>query len=290
VRIDAHQHFWRIARGDYGWLSPSTAPILYRDYDPLDLYLPLVKASVSGSIVVQAAPTSAETLFLRGFARRVRWIKGVVGWTDFDAPDAPARIRDLGRWPDMLGLRPMLQDLADPRWILDKSRAPALRAMVDAGLVFDALVRAPQLSVVAELADRHPDLAVVLDHAGKPPIGDRKSYPQWAIDIANLARRPNVSCKLSGLLTEAPQGVAIGSLRPYVDTLLQGFGEDRLMWGSDWPVLLLASDYAAWSELSDRLLEEYGAKAVDKVRGANAVRIYKLAATSPDRCAKETEA
>jgi L-fuconolactonase len=272
MRIDAHHHVWRLARGDYGWLTPAMG-VLHQDFEPEALRPQLLAGGVDATILVQAAPTEAETDFLLAVAQAHPWIAGVVGWTDLSAPDAAERVASLSRRPGLVGLRPMLQDLDDRAWILERAVAPGLEAMALHGLAFDALVRDDQLDVVAELARRHPGLSLVLDHAGKPtfePAGLRA----WEAGIRAVAVSPNTSVKLSGLLTEAPVGAGVSVLRPILSVLLEAFGANRVVWGSDWPVLTLASDYAAWLEVTASLLEPLGEAQRAAIMGDNAARLY----------------
>lgn len=274
MRVDAHHHLWRLARGDYGWLTPATGA-LYRDFEPEMLRPHLLAGGVGATLLVQAAPTEAETEFLLALARAHPWIAGVVGWADLSAPDAAERVEGLSRRSGLVGLRPMLQDLEDRAWILRPAVAPGLEAMARCGLVFDALVRDDQLGVAARLAERHPDLTIVLDHAGKPtfqPAGLRA----WEAGIRALAAASNVSVKLSGLLTEAPAGADVSVLRPILLVLLDAFGADRIVWGSDWPMLTLASDYGAWLDMTESLLEPLGGTQRTAIMGGNAVRLYGL--------------
>lgn len=274
MHIDSHFHLWRPARGDYGWLTPA-AGSLYRDYEP-DEFAPLLAThGVDAAILVQAAPSAAETEFLLAHAERHPWIAGVIGWTDMAAGDAPARIAALAGTPKLLGLRPMLQDLSDPAWILDDRIRPALQAMARHGLVFDALVRAAQLPAIRVLAARHPDLSIVLDHFGKPRIGDAPAAA-WMDTISALADAPNVAVKLSGLLTESPPGADAATLAPFFDHVASRFGAGRIIWGSDWPVLTMAGSYADWLAISHALLAPLGSGVRKAILGANAARIYKI--------------
>ena len=274
MRIDSHFHLWRPARGDYGWLTPE-AGILHRDYEPEDFAPLLATHGIDAAILVQAAPSLAETEFLLAHAGRHPWIAGVVGWTNLAAEDAPARIAALAGTPGLLGLRPMLQDLDDPAWILGDAVRPALRAMASHGLVFDALVRAAQLPAIRVLAARHPELSIVLDHFGKPRIGDAPGG-EWMDAISALADAPNVTVKLSGLLTEAPAETDAAALAPYFDHVASRFGAGRILWGGDWPVLTLAGSYADWLAISDALLAPFGGGARKAILGANAARIYRI--------------
>ncbi|HEY5008351.1 MAG TPA: amidohydrolase family protein [Caulobacteraceae bacterium] len=252
MRIDAHQHFWRLARGDYGWLSADLAPI-YRDHEPADLEPVLKAAGIDRTVLVQAAPTDAETDFLLRLAETTDFVAGVVGWVDFEAPDAAHRIAALAAREKLVGLRPMIQDIPDPRWMLNHAIEPAIEAMADEGLTFDALVKPAHLSTLCEFAARHPGLDIVIDHAAKPDIA-AGGLADWARDIRTLAAETRLVCKLSGLVTEAAPGWSVETLRPYVDVLLEAFGADRLMWGSDWPVLNLNGSYAAWIAAAETLL------------------------------------
>jgi len=271
-RIDAHQHFWRLDRGDYGWLTPALGPI-HRDFGPADLEPMLRQHEIGGTILVQAAPTVAETHYMLELAASTPSVMGVVGWAPLAAPDAVAQVTALAADPLLVGLRPMLHDLDDPDWVLGEALPPALRAMERLGLVFDALVRPPHLSRILVLADRHPGLPIVIDHAGKPDLTQGWNAA-WAADMAALARRPSVTCKLSGLLTEAPPGADAALLRPVVRHLLECFGPTRILWGSDWPVLTLAASYDRWVALTDELLMELSSLERAAVLGGNAARLH----------------
>src|SRR5262245_14271412 len=234
-RVDAHQHFWRLARGDYGWLTPALAPI-YRDFEPADLEPLLGQTGVDGTVIVQAAPTVAETRFLLDIARTTPFVAGVVGWAPLDAPDAPDIVAALARDPHLRGLRPMIHDLPDVDWMLSPDVARGLGAIEAADLTFDALVRPRHLPNLRRLLARHPGLRVVIDHAAKPEIPAGRREP-WAENMAALARETRAWVKLSGLVTEDGPEWSIDRLRPYVDHLLETFGPDRMIFGSDWPVL-----------------------------------------------------
>ncbi len=273
--IDAHQHFWQLARGDYAWLTPSLAP-LYRDFLPADLD-PLRRASqVEATVLVQAAPTEAETEFLLGLADATPWITGVVGWVDLEARDAADRLGVLAERSALRGIRPMIQDIPDPAWILGRALDGPLRALIECGLRFDALVKPEHLENLARLLERHPDLPVVIDHGGKPEIR-AGHYERWAADMIRLARDTSACCKLSGLVTEASDDWKDAELRPYVELLLEEFGPRRLLWGSDWPVVELAGGYERWRAASLRLLADLDAAAQADILGNNARRFYALA-------------
>jgi L-fuconolactonase len=270
--IDSHQHYWRIAREDYGWLTRKVGPI-YRDFEPGNMVALLQAACVERTIAVQAAPTEAETAYLLTLAKDTPSIAGVVGWTDFSSPQATRRIAAMARNQLLVGLRPMIHDIANLDWMLSAAVGKALVAMQRKGLVFDALVRPQHLSRLLVLADSHPDLRIVIDHCAKPLIRDGVIEP-WASDMAALARRGNVHVKLSGLVTEAATGWKAQHLAPYVRHVLKSFGPDRVLWGSDWPVLLLAGDYGVWMQAARQLLKHLPPDDQAAIMGGNAASIY----------------
>lgn len=272
MQIDAHQHFWRLDRGDYGWLTPSMEAI-YRDFGPSDLAPFLDRHSIARTILVQAAPTVDETEFLLDIAAKSEKVAGVVGWVDLSAPEAAATIRRLARNPLLVGLRPMLHDIEDDDWLLRADLEPAIREMVANALVFDALVRPRHLSRLLTFVDRHPGLPVVVDHGGKPPIA-RRSLDPWRADMAAIAARPDVTCKLSGLVTEAGSEWTSTDLAPYVSHLVAVFGPARVLWGSDWPVVDLAGGYDRWRSAAVELTAELTRPAREAVFGGNAARVY----------------
>jgi L-fuconolactonase len=250
-RIDSHQHFWRLDRGDYGWLTPEMEPI-YRDYLPADLEPRIVRAGIDSTVLVQAAPSVAETLFMLDLAREHPFIAGVVGWVDFESTVAPESIVTLAEDAKLVGLRPMIQDIADIAWMLKPDLAPAIESMIDHDLVFDALVLPKHLPVLQDFAELYPELRLVVDHGAKPQLrtGD---IAEWRHEITAIARSTNAVCKLSGLVTEAGSANP-ALLAPCVDHLLEAFGPSRLMWGSDWPVCELVCSYEEWYQASEMLL------------------------------------
>jgi L-fuconolactonase len=272
MRIDAHHHLWTLARGDYGWLTPALAPI-YRDFGLADLAPHLAAAGIEGTILVQAAATEAETMFLLDIAESSDVVRGVVGWTDFDAADAAARIDALAARSLLVGLRPMVQDIADDDWLLGPALAPLLTAMARNGLVFDALVLPRHLPRLLQIVGRHPDLAFVLDHCGKPRLATGE-IATWQRDIALLAQHSNIVCKVSGLVTEAAPDWKIADLRQAVDHVVACFGPQRLLWGSDWPVVDLAGGYARWFAAAETLLADLSPREKAAIFGGNAARIY----------------
>ena len=272
MRIDAHHHLWTLARGDYGWLTPALAPI-HRDFSLSDLTPHLAVADIQGTILVQAAPTEAETMFLLDIAAKAQVVRGVVGWTDFDAADGGVRIDALAARKLLVGLRPMVQDIPDDDWLLRPALAPLLAAMARNRLVFDALVLPRHLPRLLRLVDDHPDVQFVLDHCAKPRLATGE-MANWHRDVALLAERPNIVCKLSGLATEAAVGWQIADLRIAVDHVVACFGTHRLLWGSDWPVVNLAGGYGKWFAAAETLLAGLSADEKAAIFGGNAARIY----------------
>ncbi len=276
--IDAHHHVWTLARRDYGWLTPDLTA-LYRDFLPRDLEPLLSVHGIDGTVIVQAAPTEAETLFLLDLAGGWPMARAVVGWVDMTSVAGPQRLESLAQSPLLRGIRPMIQDETNPDWMLQETVGVAFQAIGVSGLTFDALVRPHHLPALMRLVDRYPDVPVLIDHGGKPDIaGD--GFQPWADDMRALAERPQVMCKLSGLLTEAGARTADANLRPYIDHLLDGFGPGRLMWGSDWPVLDLAGDYDGWINQAQRLLQGLSLDERAQVFGRTAARFYGIGATS----------
>jgi len=277
MRIDAHQHFWRLSRGDYGWLNPGAHPAIFRDFGPDDLSPLLAEAAVERTVLVQAAPTAEETAFLLELAAATPFVAGVVGWADLDQPDAPRQIEFLAKSPNLRGLRPMLQDLPDDAWIARPTVAPALDAIEATGLRFDALVKARHLPHLAKTLVGRPDLTVVIDHGGKPDIASGELAP-WAAAIRSIAKDTRAVCKLSGLVTEASRDWREEDLRPYVDVLLDAFGPSRLLWGSDWPVVNEAGGYVAWWSAAQALTEHCSSDERELIFGGAAARFYGLSA------------
>ena len=273
--VDAHFHCWRLARGDYGWLTPALGPI-HRDIDVEDWQREAQPLGVTAGVLVQAAPTEAETAFLLEQATCHDTVRGVVGWVDLLARDAPERIARLSATqPKLKGLRPMLQDIANADWILQPAIRPALDAMAAHGLVFDALVKPPHLPHMLALCERHPRLQVVIDHGAKPDIADGKWQP-WANELHRLARETMAVCKLSGLLTEAGPHPRRGAAQRWAEHLLESFGAQRVLWGSDWPVLELAARYRDWWDDTQAVLAPLSDADRHAVLGANAQRLYRL--------------
>ena len=274
IRIDAHQHFWDPARNDYGWLT-ADLPGLFKPYQPADLQPLLESHKIDGTVLVQAAPTVAETDYLLDLARNTPWVKGVVGWIDFE--DKSHRVH-LQRWrtlPVLKSLRPMIQDIPDPDWLAKPDIDWAFNALQQFDLAFDALVLPIHLSPLLNRLQRYPDLRVCIDHGAKPDIAHRQFDP-WARDMTRLAQQTSAFCKISGLVTEAAPDWKADDILPYLDHLLEIFGHDRLIFGSDWPVLTLNGRYESWMALLEDWTRDWTPAARANLFGGNAVRFYHL--------------
>ena len=273
--IDAHVHVWSLARGDYGWLTAELASI-HRDFTLAELEPMRTRAGVTTVILVQAAPTLAETHYLLDVAARSDGVvRGVVGWVDCAAADAIPTLTRLARNPLFKAVRPMLQDLADPSWILRDDVGRTLAALPRIGVRFEALVTSAQLPALLQVLERHPDLAVVVDHAAKPAIA-AGTWAPWAEQMRLLAAHSRVRCKLSGLVTEAGARWNIDQLRPYVEHLRECFTAQRLIWGSDWPVVNLAATYQAWYAATVALTADWTQVEREALMGGSARRFYGL--------------
>ena len=274
--VDAHLHFWQLTRGDYGWLTPALGP-LYRDFVPADIRPTLDASGVAAVVAVQAAPTEAETRFLLDLARRHPHIAGVVGWTDFEAADVASRIAGLLAAGNgvLKGFRPMVQDIADTRWLMRGELDAAFEALIAHDLAFDALVKPEHLPALEFRLQRHPLLRTVLDHAGKPAIGQPGS-DAWADAIVRLAKHPRLVCKLSGLLTEVGENAPPSFIEPFVAHVFACFGPERVMWGSDWPVLTQRASYAEWLAFARELVARHAPGHEQAVFSCTARRFYRL--------------
>lgn len=276
MRIDSHQHFWQLDRGDYTWLTPELG-LIHRDFAPDDLRPILLRHEIDSTIIVQAAPTTSETEFLLDIAHRTDFIKGVVGWVDLAAKEAPGLIGRFSARDHLVGLRPMIQDIPDPDWMLRPELEPAIAEMERSHLRFDALLRPLHLAPFQTFLRKYPNLPVVVDHGAKPDIrGD--GFAAWAPAIAEVAHDERVFCKLSGLVTEAKSDWQIDDLRRYIDHLLASFGPGRLMWGSDWPVVNLAGGYDRWMEACQARLSALSGGEQAAIFGGTAARFYGVAA------------
>lgn len=273
MRIDAHLHLWHRARGDYDWLTPDLGP-LWRDFGAEEAAAELTAHGVARAVVVQAAPTEAETTFLLDMSDVHAFIAGVVGWIDFDGPDPLGALERLRARSSAVGIRPMLQDLPDPDWIAQERHVPVLAQCAALGFTFDALVRPTHLPALERVARAHPALRIVINHGAKPDL--MRDEREWQNALARLAALPNVWCKLSGLVTEAADDPSIERIAPAADILFALFGPDRLMWGSDWPVCTPRASYGEWDAMTRRLLECRTPAERGAILGGTARTFYRL--------------
>ncbi|MEZ0074405.1 amidohydrolase [Planotetraspora sp. GP83] len=278
--IDAHHHLWDPSRRKYPWMSGDALAPLRKPYTLEDLRRETAAAGVSGTVLVQTVSDSDETAeFLSTAAASDGLIAGVVGWVDLtasDVADQVAKLRLLVGGDRLVGFRHQVQDEADAAWIARPDVRRGLRAICDAGLAYDLLVLLPQLPVARAVARETPDLKFVLDHAAKPPIASGEVEP-WASEIKEIAKLPNVACKLSGLVTEASwTSWETPQISPYAAHVLECFGPDRVMFGSDWPVCELAASYGRVVELARELTADLSEPERAQVFGSTAQEWYGL--------------
>jgi L-fuconolactonase len=271
MRIDAHQHYWQIGKHGQVWPTGDLADI-FRDFVPATLEADLLRSKIDATIAVQSQPDMRDTDWLLNLADQTPSVAAVVGWADIKAADAESVIKRLAASPKLRGIRPMLQDLPT-MWILDPAVEPAIDAMIANKLTFDALIRPIHIQSVTRFAHAHQALTIVVDHAAKPIIAE-KMPEQWVRDLAELAKSPNVYCKISGLITEANNDWSFRDIGPYVDLLLHLFGPERTMWGSDWPVILLRGSYECWYEFVWSRTSVLGEAALAAVFGGTAAKVY----------------
>jgi L-fuconolactonase len=273
--IDAHQHFWAIGGPGQSW--PDAAwPAIYRDFGPDELREAADGLDLVGSVLVQSQADDRDTDWMIATAGGDPLVKAIVGWVDLERGDAATRIAALARHPKIVGLRPMLQAIDDSGWMLRDALAPAIEAMLAHGLRFDALVQPRHLMPLRAFAARWPDLPIVIDHGAKPRAAAQVLDP-WRDALAALAALPNVWCKLSGLRTEQAAGQPADRLAPYVAHIMRCFGT-RVMWGSDWPVLLHAGDaYADWVRDAARLAGPLDEAAERRLFSGAAAEFYGIA-------------
>lgn len=276
MRLDAHQHFWRYSRAEYGWIDESMRSI-QRDFLPDDLASSLAHAGMQGSITIQARQTVAETEWLLELAAAHEQIKGVVGWVPLAEHGGRigALLDRFVAHPKFRGVRHVLQAEPDS-YFGDTGFNQALQEVAARGLTYDLLIYARQLPAALAWVDRHPQLPIVVDHIAKPVV-QGPPPPAWCQQIRELAKRERVCCKFSGVATEVPGWHWTPELlRPYFDEVLDAFGPDRLMFGSDWPVCLVATDYARWHGFVVECLASLSPNERDAILGGTAATFYRL--------------
>jgi L-fuconolactonase len=279
--IDAHHHFWMPARGDYFWM-PKGHAVLDRPYLPHDLDPYLKAAGIEKTVLVQAAPSVHETEYMLGIADVSDSVAKVVGWVDFEKPDDLAHLERLRRHPKFAGVRPMIQDIADPDWMLRDDVQWAFSALSDLDLTFDALGFSRHLANFLTVFQRYPGLKVVIDHCMKPQIRDsgtvRDEFRYWSDGMRLIAAETGACCKFSGLVTEDQDEWSTERLRPYAECVLDAFGPARVMWGSDWPVCRLRCEHDDWLASARALTSHCSADDQAMIFGGTAAEFYGIGA------------
>jgi L-fuconolactonase len=273
--IDSHQHFWQVGRFDYPWMKPDN-DVLYRDYLPADLEPVLRANGVSRTVLVQASNSIEESRWLLRLADENSFIAGVVGWVDLMSLETASQLEELTANPKFKGVRHLVESEPHDDWLVHDEVLNGLKTLSAFDLSFDLLVHTRHLKYAQRVADQFPDMRLVIDHLAKPSIAAGK-LPEWAHELAPLAAFPNVYCKLSGLVTEANWSTwKTEDLRPYVDYALEVFGPERLMFGSDYPVCLLAASYKQVLESFQELLKDVSAEDRERIFTGNAASFYRL--------------
>jgi L-fuconolactonase len=275
VRIDSHHHLWKYSAEEYGWIDDAM-DVLKRDFLPHDLIATMREAGIDGTVAVQARQTVEETRWLLDLADGCNAIRGVVGWAPIAESDLESVLEELRSHKKLCGLRHVLQAEPDESYMLRPEFDAGIRMLRQYGLVYDILIYERQLPQATELVSRHPEQVFVLDHIAKPLIRDGVVKP-WAERIREMAKRENVWCKVSGLVTEADWAAWTPELlKPYLDAVVEAFGPQRLMAGSDWPVCLVASGYGRWFEVLNEYFAGFSAAEREAIFGETAVQVYKL--------------
>ena len=268
--IDSHQHFWQLGRFNYPWMS-SDLGVLYRDYLPHDL-APIIQQN--RTVLVQASNSVAESRWLLELANTNSFIAGVVGWVDLLNPDT--QLDELCADPKFKGVRHLVESEPDDDWLVQPAVLAGLKQLSARGLSYDLLVHTRHLKHIQLVAETCPDLTLVIDHLAKPPIA-RNEIKEWSDAFRPLARYSNINCKLSGLVTEANwHSWQTDDLRPFVDVALESFGPNRMMFGSDYPVCLLAASYDRVLDSFQEILQSLSDADRDKIFGQNAEKFYRL--------------
>jgi L-fuconolactonase len=275
MRLDAHHHFWRYNPTEFDWIDDDMAAIR-RDFLPADLAAEIRDSGIDGVVSVQARQCLAETTWLLELASRHVFIRGVVGWVPLIAPDVRTALERCAANPKLRAVRHILQGEPDPDYMLRPDFNRGISVLPEFDLTYDILILERQLPQTLSFVDRHPQQRFVLDHIAKPRIRDGQLSP-WRENLRELARRPNVWCKISGVVTEADYTIwTPASIRPYLDAALAAFGASRVMFGSDWPVCRVACDYRRWVQLVQAFVAPLSATEQAAIFGGNAVDAYHL--------------
>jgi L-fuconolactonase len=278
MQVDSHQHFWKYDVQRHSWITEEMK-VLKRDYLPADLLPELRANGMDGCIAVQADQSEQETEFLLKLADQHDVIKGVVGWVDLQSPEISERLQHFSQFKKLCGFRHVVQSEADDGFMLRPEFCRGINALRKYSFTYDILIYARQLPAALELVARFPDQPFVIDHIAKPSIRTGSLAP-WAAQMRALADHANVYCKVSGLITEADwRNWRTENLQPYLNVVFETFGPERLMFGSDWPVCLLAGSYKQVKQLIETYIGKLSIKQKKDIFGLNAVRFYGLEST-----------
>jgi L-fuconolactonase len=276
MRIDSHHHFWTVGRYDAPWMEDESVQAIARTFAPDDLRPHLSKHGIDRTVLVQTVSSLDETRWFLDLAAQTDFVAGVVGWVDLMDPGLGHILDELRNDPHLAGIRHQVHDEPDPDWLLQPQVLRGLIELSRRSIVYDLLVKPPQLPAAVKTAKSFPDLPLVVDHIAKPRIAEN-GWDDWADLIAQIAQCPNAYCKLSGMITEADwSSWKPEDLKPYIDHVLDCFGVDRLMFGSDWPVCNLAGDYSRVIEALEANLASLSDSERSKIFGENAARCYSL--------------
>lgn len=274
MRVDAHQHFWALARNDYGWLTENLGAI-YHDFAPKDL-APLIKSrNIDKTVIVQAAPSIEETEYMLGIADATDFVGKVVGWINSEDEDHIRHLERFANHKKFAGIRPMVQDIPDPEWMHHPDVAWTYDAVQDLDLTIDALGIPVHAAPFLRLFEKYPDMRVVIDHCLKPQIRDN-AFEEWSVAMKRIADETGAYCKLSGIVTESNADWTPEIIQPYAEHIINSFGPDRVMWGSDWPVVNLASDYESWNKIAESFVPDAADR--EKIFGGTAAQFYRIEA------------
>ena len=272
--VDSHQHFWKLARGDYSWMTPDMKK-LYKDFFPSDLE-PLIKEkNISKTIIVQAADTVAETEFTLKLAEDNEFVAGVVGWVDLESAKTKDTIDKLCESKFFKGVRPMIHDIENDEWMLKDNLNENINYLATKNLTFDALVRPQHLKHLIKFVQKFDFLPIVIDHIAKPKILNSE-IDEWKKDMKALSGYQNVFCKFSGVLTEVGEDYSKTQIEPYVDFILNSFSPNKIMWGSDWPVLTMAEKYSNWFDLAMDCCNNFSESEKNMIFANTAKNFYNL--------------
>lgn len=276
MRVDSHHHFWNYSAEQYPWIAPSMQ-ILRQNYGPNELEPEITHSGIDAVISVQARQTTEETEWLLGIAEQNSFVVGVVGWLPLASPDIGEHLSQYSEGSLLKGIRHVVHDEPDDAFILGTDFNRGVGQIKTHGMVYDILIFAKHLENTIKFVDQHPEQPFVLDHIAKPTIQEAEFHDAWKQSISELAKRPNVACKFSGVATEVKDKVwTVEMIKPYWDVVWEAFGSERLMFGSDWPVCLLRTPYVTWVDAVTELAIGLSEAEREAFWGGNAERIYKL--------------